>query len=183
MILDPWPSFIWYHQYDNTEEFNKDIIDTCKALIAFTPEPVADHNVDLWCNDNMKIIRGYFEEGFNELCNNYNQVPDYDIDSLNIINPMKYGDFKSCHTHDHIDAFGVYYINESEEGGNLRLYDPRFLNKKTFCNSPYIEIKPKTGLCIVAPYYVWHEVTPYLGEETRISLVCNMVLKNDFRSS
>ena len=117
-------------------------------------------------------------EGFKDLCSTYNEKADFDIDSMNMVNPMKHGDFKSCHNHDVIDAFGVYYVNESDEGGKLRLYDPRFLSKKSFSQGPYIEIKPRTGLMVIAPYYVWHEVTPYLGNETRYSLICNMVFNN-----
>ena len=177
-LSSPFDSLIWVGQFEHSDEFNADVLNTAKALIAITPEPVADHNVDLWVTDNMKQIRSYFKMGFDALCDNYSETKEYDMDSLNIINPMNYGDFKSCHTHDHIDAFGVYYLNESDEGGYLRLYDPRFLNKKSFANETYIEIKPKTGLCVVAPYYIWHEVTPYLGEDQRISLVCNMVFND-----
>ena len=178
MLYDHFKSAVWIHQFENNEEFNQDVLNTAKAIAAITPEPVADHNVDLWVSDNMRKVRSYFKMGFDALCNVYDERTNYDIDNLNIINPMNYGDFKSCHTHDVIDAFGVYYLNEPGNGGNLRLYDPRFLNKKSFNSDPYIEVQPSTGLLVVAPYYIWHEVTPYLGQETRISLVCNMVFNN-----
>lgn len=178
MIQNYYESSLWIKQFEDSDEFNKDILNTTKAIAASIPDPVADHNVDLWVSDNMKIIRDRFKDGFDSLCSYYDETADYDIDSMNIINPMVYGDFKSCHTHDVIDAFGIYYVNESNEGGKLRLYDPRFLNKKSFSKETYIEIKPKTGLMVVAPYYIWHEVTPYLGNETRYSLVCNMVFKD-----
>ena len=178
MIKNCYESSIWIKQFENSKEFNQDVLNTTKAIAAATPSPVADHNVDLWLSDNMRKIKSYFIEGFNELCNYYGETSSYDIDSMNIINPMKFGEFKSCHTHDVIDAFGVYYLNESNKGGKLRLYDPRFLNKKSFSRETYIEIEPKTGLMVVAPYYIWHEVTPYLGQETRYSLVCNMVFND-----
>ena len=175
MIQNCYESSIWIKQFVNSDNFNQDVLNTTKAIAATVPEPVADHNVDLWQTDNMLTIRSFFMEGFKELCKAYDETSSFDINSMNMINPMKFGDFKSCHTHDVIDAFGVYYLNDSEEGGKLRLYDPRFLNKKSFIKEAYIEIEPKTGLMIVAPYYIWHEVTPYLGKETRYSLVCNMV--------
>jgi hypothetical protein len=178
MIQTCYESSLWIKQFEDSDEFNKDVLNTTKAIAASIPDPVADHNVDLWVSDNMRIIRDRFADGFNSLCDYYGETSDYDIDSMNIINPMNHGDFKSTHTHDVIDAFGVYYLNESNEGGKLRLYDPRFLNKKSFSKETYIEIQPKTGLMIVAPYYIWHEVTPYLGNETRYSLVCNMVFNN-----
>lgn len=178
MIQKCYESSIWIEQFYDSKEFNQDVLNTTKAIAATTPEPVADHNVNLWVNNNMRTIRERFVDGFTSLCIDYGESTNFDIDSMNIINPMKFGDFKSCHTHDVIDAFGVYYLNESDNGGKLRLYDPRFLNKKSFAREPYIEIKPRTGMMIVAPYYIWHEVTPYLGEETRYSLVCNMVLNN-----
>ena len=178
MIHSCYESSIWVQQFRRTEEFDRDILNTVKAISATTPKPVADHNVDLWVTDNMLKIRSFFREGFKELCEAYGETSTFNIDSMNIINPMEFGDFKSCHTHDVIDAFGIYYCNDSNEGGKLRLYDPRFLNKKSFTKETYIEIEPKTGLMVIAPYYIWHEVTPYLGQETRYSLVCNMVFDN-----
>lgn len=179
MIQSCYESSIWVKQFDNDDQFNQDVLNTVKAIEATAIKPVADHNVDLWVTDNMRKIRSFFLEGFNKLCAEYNETSTFDIDSLNILNPMNYGDFKSCHSHDVIDAFGIYYCNESEHGGKLRLYDPRFLSKKSFnVRKNYIEIEPKTGLVVIAPYYFWHEVTPYLGEETRYSLVCNMVFDN-----
>tara|TARA_R110000796_G_scaffold66932_1_gene153778 strand:+ start:1656 stop:2198 length:543 start_codon:yes stop_codon:yes gene_type:complete len=178
MIQDCYHSSIWIKQFDNSKKFNEDVLNTTKAISAMTPKPVADNNVDLWVSDNMKTLRSYFASGFKDLCDHYDETSDFDIDSMNMVNPMEHGDFKSCHNHDVIDAFGVYYVNESDEGGKLRLYDPRFLNKKSFSRGPYVEIKPRTGLMVIAPYYVWHEVTPYLGNETRYSLVCNMVFNN-----
>ena len=178
MIQNCYESSIWIKQFENSKKFNQDVLNTTKAISAMTPEPVADYNVDLWQTKNMLTLRSYFMEGFEALCVEHDERSDFDIDSMNIINPMNYGDFKSCHTHDVIDAFGVYYLNESDEGGRLRLYDPRFLNKKSFSRQTYIEIKPRTGLMVVAPYYIWHEVTPYFGEDTRYSLVCNMVFND-----
>lgn len=178
MIQDCYESSIWVKQFENSKEFNQDIHNTAQAISAVTPDPVADHNVDLWVSDNMRTLRKRFMDGFETLCRYYGESTDFDIDSMNIINPMNFGDFKSCHTHDVIDAFGIYYCNDSDVGGKLRLYDPRFLNKKSFSREAYIEIEPKTGLMVVAPYYIWHEVTPYLGEETRYSLVCNMVFND-----
>ena len=187
MILHPWDSEIYVDIPNNTESFHNDVLATAKALIATTPEPVADHNIDLWQKDrNMLKVRGHIKAAFDKLCDNFAEKKKYDMDSLNIINPMNYGDFKSCHTHDKIDAFAIYYVNEpkEDEGGRLRLYDPRFLGRKAFGGktNPYLEIKPRRGMVVAAPYYVWHEVTPYLGEATRISLVCNMVF-NDTGSS
>ena len=187
MILHPWDSEVYVEVHKDSEEFHTDLLATSKAIIASTPKPVADHNVDLWVGDSMLKVREYFKTAFDLLIKGYDEKPDYDIDSLNIINPMEYGDFKSCHTHDMIDAFAIYYVNEPKdsEGGKLRLYDPRFLGRKAFAGktSPYLEIKPRKGMVVAAPYYVWHEVTPYLGSDTRISLVCNMVFKDDTGSS
>ena len=129
MIQNCYESSIWIKQFVNSDNFNQDVLNTTKAIAATVPEPVADHNVDLWQTDNMLTIRSFFMEGFKELCKAYDETSSFDINSMNMINPMKFGDFKSCHTHDVIDAFGVYYLNDSEEGGKLRLYDPRFLNK------------------------------------------------------
>lgn len=172
-----WETPIYTRQYEDSEEDQKHLQTLVEAKMADMKasgvENIADENVNI---SAFPTMLDRFKLAFDALCELYDHPKNYNMNDLNIINPMKFGEFKSVHSHDIIDAFAVFYISVGDsEGGKIRLYDPRWQNKKAFVSKkPYIEIQPTNGLLIAAPYYVWHEVTPYLGSETRISLVCNM---------
>jgi hypothetical protein len=73
----------------------------------------------------------------------------------------------------------VYFILTLEkkiQGGDLVLHDPRFHNQISFTGSKTQVITPTRGTLIAAPTYVWHEVSRYLGESTRLAVVCNCVV-------
>jgi len=177
MINEYWSTPIYSCQYNDDEDWKKQVETLAIAKITDMKASgivnIADENVNF---NAFPDIRSRFKIAFDTLCEHAGHNTNYNMDDLNIINPMKFGDFKSVHSHDVIDAFAVFYINAgNSEGGKIRLYDPRWQSKKSFApGKPYIEIEPTDGLLIAAPYYVWHEVTPYLGSEQRISLVCNM---------
>jgi hypothetical protein len=56
MIQNYYESPIWVKQFDNSNEFNQDVLNTTKAISATTPKPVADHNVDLWVSIICKLL-------------------------------------------------------------------------------------------------------------------------------
>jgi len=172
-----WETPIYSHQYEDTEEY----ISKLTALVNVKIADMRCAGIDNIADENVSFsafpeIEERFKLAFDTLCEYSEHKPNYNMSDLNIINPMKFGDYKSTHSHDSIDAFAVFYHNVgNSEGGRIRLYDPRWQNRKSFIpKKPYIEIKPGNGLLIAAPHYVWHEVTPYLGSEIRISLVSNM---------
>ena len=172
-----WETPIYTCQYEDSEEDQKHIRTLIEAKMADMKASgvtnIADQNVNF---NGLPKIEERFRLAFDSLCEAYDHPKNYNMQDLNIINPMNFGEFKSVHSHDVIDAFAVFYVNVgNSESGKLRLYDPRWQSKKAFApGKPYMEIQPTNGLVIAAPYYVWLEVTPYLGSETRISLVCNM---------
>ncbi len=73
---------------------------------------------------------------------------------------------------------------ESLDGsGNLILCDPRPAINYPYCNKA-IAWKPKTGLLIMHPAYLWHESNTYIGDGVRISIVINYrVMTNENQSS
>jgi hypothetical protein len=178
MIEKHWATPIYSHQYTDDDDWNHKLDILLKAKMTDMKSEghtnIADVNVSF---KPFPDIMDRFKTAFDELCDVYEHPKNYNITDLNIINPMNFGDYKSVHSHDKIDAFGIFYVDVGAEtsGGHLKLYDPRWQNQKSFVGSkPYMEIVPKKGLLIAAPHYVWHEVTPYVGDLTRLSLVCNM---------
>ena len=174
-------SDIWYDnlssqlmaKFENIKaEFGLDYIDAgdeeANIFSEKTPEQLA--------------LKEIFQNAFDELSESYGQSLNFSVDSLSRITPMEQYDYKPAHSHSDIDAFGVFYINVGDKnmGGDLVLHDPRFHNQISFTGSKTKVITPTRGTLIAAPTYVWHEVSRYLGESTRLAIVCNCVV--DFES-
>ena len=139
-----------------------------KSIVYQTPEQVD--------------LKEVFQDAFREVRDAYGQSLNFSVDSLSRITPMKKYDYKPAHSHSDIDAFGIFYIDvgEKDTGGDLVLHDPRFHNQISFTGSKTQVITPTRGTLITAPTYVWHEVSRYLGDSTRLAVVCNCVV--DFES-
>ena len=127
-------------------------------------------------------LKEVFENAFDELSEEYGQLLSFSVDSLSRITPMEKYDYKPAHSHSDIDAFGIFYIDAGQKhvGGDLVLHDPRFHNQISFTGPKTKVIIPTRGTLVAAPTYIWHEVSRYLGESTRLAVICNCVV--DFES-
>lgn len=88
---------------------------------------------------------------------------------------MKYGDFKKVHTHKRTSAYGIFYldtVDNKKDGGILSLYDPSFNNPDYFHGSMVAKVPTVKHRMVVAPATVWHDVSPYFGDE-RNTIVIN----------
>jgi len=106
-------------------------------------------------------------------------ILDARIDSCKI-NLMQPGYRLGCHTHYADDAFACFYFNDVQlhEGGELVLYDPRWQRNYWFAGSKLEKIRPKRGMLVIAPAFIWHEVTQYNGTDDRLTLVVNAQVYN-----
>jgi len=104
---------------------------------------------------------------------------DVELDSCKI-NLMKNGYRLGVHTHYSDDAFACLYFNDvtEDEGGEIVLYDPRWQRNYAFGGSKLEKIKSKRGQLLIAPQFLWHEVTQYNGNEERLTLVVNAQVVN-----
>jgi hypothetical protein len=104
---------------------------------------------------------------------------DVELDSCKI-NLMKKGYRLGVHTHYSDDAFACLYFNDvtEDEGGEIVLYDPRWQRNYAFGGSKLEKIKSKRGQLLIAPQFLWHEVTQYNGNEERLTLVVNAQVVN-----
>lgn len=91
------------------------------------------------------------------------------------LNILKSGDRMGIHTHFGDDAFACIYFNDvaSSDGGELMLYDPRWQKNYWFGGSKIEKIRPQRGLIVIAPSFMWHEVSTYSGKQDRVTLVYN----------
>lgn len=203
MIKQIYPTNIYQKQLDISEEKLKKIEAYLKAQhINFISSNDVDHAEFRDGNENIMIdaiIKGQCEEmkelidevkkGFLTLAysnlDNFSEsntdatVLEVELDSCKI-NLMKNGYRLGVHTHYSDDAFACIYFNDVEEteGGELVLYDPRWQRNYMFGGSKLEKIKSKRGTMVIAPQFLWHEVTHYHGNEERLTLVVNAQVIN-----
>lgn len=109
--------------------------------------------------------------------NNYHHHP---IKSINIFfNEMYEKDKHPRHSHANSHLSGVFYLNAPEGSGEFCFIDPSpVIDVIDLSGGNYtgrFKIKPSTGLLIVFPSWLEHEVEPCLCNEARISAPFNIV--------
>ena len=104
------------------------------------------------------------------------------------------GELTLVHNHN-ADLVGIYYARTANHDrppiqqadgeddyfevgdGVLVLHDPRFnANLTAICNRSHVKVFPRPGLMLIFPSYLWHSVTPHLGEFRRLSFSMNFTL-------
>ena len=75
------------------------------------------------------------------------------------------------------DPDGDYDYFAAEDGA-LILHDPRFnANLAAVRARDYAKVFPRPGLLLVFPGFLWHSVTPHLGDFRRLALSANFTLR------
>ncbi|MEA2625801.1 MAG: hypothetical protein QOD06_1846 [Candidatus Binatota bacterium] len=108
------------------------------------------------------------------------------------------GEFTLVHNHE-ADVAGIYYVTTAEydrpalvvadpageydyfaaEDGVLVLHDPRFnANLGALGSADYAKVYPRPGLMLIFPGFLWHSVTPHLGEFRRLAISANFRLRS-----
>jgi hypothetical protein len=99
--------------------------------------------------------------------------PNLDLGQYEVITPA---DFIFCRSIETIEFKESAIIKK--HGGKLILKDPSFHSNYSFHPPEDYGIETRKNRLIVAPAYVWHEVSPYIGDEDRITVVVNLHLDN-----
>ena len=103
------------------------------------------------------------------------KTKDYSIHTcwVNFLDP---GDYQSNHIHNNGWMSGVYYLDEPEielnnEHAGWIEFNRAGYNLPHFAGEKGIElIKPKAGIFIFFPSYIWHGTIPYTHKYSRISI-------------
>ena len=95
------------------------------------------------------------------------------------------GGFNRPHLHPNSLFSGVYWIKAPENSGNLMIYEPRPGVYTTMPNRKEgklpselwreVHYKPKAGVAVMFPSWLWHEVKPNESNDTRISVSFNFL--------
>ena len=98
-------------------------------------------------------------------------------------NVNRRGDYNRTHIHPGAAWSGVYYVDAGDspphgkpDSGLLVLHHPNIAAAAAFFGdvTPSVHpIRPRTGMSVVFPAHLAHEVRPYLGDRPRISIAFN----------
>lgn len=127
-------------------------------------------------------LRDIFLQGFLELNKEYNNQyseeylkEQYKHDSGNFA-ILRNGQRVGLHNHPSI-GFAIFYLTDVDneaDGGELILYDPSFHRNQYFHSPREIRIKTKKNRLVIGAADVWHEVTPYTGQQDRMCAVIDL---------
>ena len=98
-------------------------------------------------------------------------------------NLLRAGNYNTLHAHPESAWSGVYYVDAGEPaaadelGGLLELRDPRpAVEMVPAPGWPFgnpLRIQPETGLMVLFPSWLYHQVHPYRGQRPRIAIAFN----------
>ena len=199
MIYDLFPTKVLIKDTELTDQQLFDLDVAIQAIFASYEAMTGSHvtsgenSMPLFTEENLRTfpvlqdLRNIFIDGFVELglSNKQNelkedtrkkieQLVDNHAGRLPI---MRKGDYKQTHTHPGTAAFGIFYLTDvdnEKDGGKLVLRNPAFHNTPAYGESQRFEVETKAGRLVIAPSYIWHEVTPYYGDEQRVTVVSNL---------
>lgn len=140
-------------------------------------------------------LRDMFMEGLKHWLTVERVAPPDEVDLIMFSNYAGKGELTLVHNHN-ADLVGIYYARTASHDrppihqadgdddyfevgdGVLVLHDPRFnANLTAVCNRDHIKVFPRPGLMLIFPAYLWHSVTPHLGEFRRLSFSMNFTLR------
>jgi hypothetical protein len=142
-------------------------------------------------------LRGMLLEGLRQWLRAEGVKGPLSADMVLFSNFAARGDFTVVHNHN-ADLVGIYYVQTAEydrpvvwlpdpdgdydyfaaEDGALLLHDPRFnANLAALRARDYAKVFPRPGLMLIFPGYLWHSVTPHLGDFRRLALSTNFSLR------
>lgn len=199
MIKTVFPVNVLIKDHNLPEEFTKELSAAVQAIFqslmierGLSREDVSNEEFPVFTENNLKAfpvlkqLQSLFIDGFYELASSFeeNTLTKEMIEKMVSANVgklplMKKGDYKRIHGHTNAVAFAVFYLTDvdnARHGGQLILKDPSFHSNFSFHPPEDFEIETKKNRLVIAPAYVWHEVTPYLGDEDRVTVVINLHL-------
>lgn len=160
---------------------------------------IAEIPMELFSEENMEVtpelreLQKMFIDGFYELYLSYpkdrydsvygEKLLTYDDiktmaqKDLGRLPFMKKGDTKFIHNHTRCEAFGIFYLSDvdnDKDGGQLILHDPSFHHLIDFYDSHTARIETKKNRLVIVPAHVWHQVSQYIGDKERMTIVMNL---------
>ncbi|MBY0429182.1 MAG: 2OG-Fe(II) oxygenase family protein, partial [Alphaproteobacteria bacterium] len=155
----------------------------------------SDANILVWGGDMLERVVATITDLVNQTTlvlegNNYQRANiKWRVNGWANVN--RKGNQNVAHTHPGAYWSAVYYVKvpkydaQAPTGGELELLDPRGSLPLMYCPNLRFGVKgatsagtselhkPVTGQCVIFPSWLSHAVSPYIGDETRISIALN----------
>jgi hypothetical protein len=187
-------------QFSDTDDLNGDLCDLFQGrsefAAGFNMHPDALNLLHLaGAVPAITRLRGMFLEGLKCWLLAERVAGPEAVDLVLFSNYASKGELTLVHNHN-ADLVGIYYartadydrppIHQPGDGddyfeagdGVLVLHDPRFnANLAAVRNPDHVKVFPRPGLMLIFPAYLWHSVTPHLGEYHRLSFSMNFTLR------
>lgn len=134
-----------------------------------------------------KINKFLLERSAKLIIENY-QLKNVKINLLNLwINHNLKGNYNLPHIHQYSNFSGIYYVEVTEEGGDLiffrgdksnqMLHIQAILQEEDFREQ--FHIKPIKNQLIIFPSHLMHMVTPHLDDKPRVSVAFNLLISKN----
>lgn len=204
-ILDLWPTKLVRKTLSDHEEPNRELLKLVLGWDKAAAKQTRDLTTDYRDNNPFEVDSGptnWLRQQVNGAIIEYLQATGIDFPVNWQIhgwaNVNRRGDYHDPHNHPHCYLSGTYYLKvpTKRSGGRQRsdvrpnaitFYDPRTgFNMQSIRNDPYVEPEyttlPEPGLLMMWPAGLMHFVHPNLGDDKRVSISFNIILKwsNDY---
>lgn len=199
MIKTIFPVNILVKDFDLPDDFTRELSSSVQSIFqtlvverGLSRSDVSDEEFPVFTPENLEKfpvltqLRELFIDGFYELASSFEEntltrdmIAKMVETNFGKLPLMKKGDYKRIHGHTNAIAFAVFYLTDvdnEKHGGKLILKDPSFHSNFSFHPPEDYEVETRKNRLVIAPAYVWHEVTPYLGDEDRVTVVVNLHL-------
>ena len=185
---------VWTMLVDDYESINAEMLNYIKSLQAEDPKGINKSNISGWHSKAFDMEHASVLNFFNKIQNNLNKAiidlgwnnPSNKFkitSSWSIINKKGSSNNRHIHSDNYISA--AYYIRAPEGCGDILFYDPReakvIRKPKGIDGNPLsadvVNIKPKEGLLVLFPSYLYHSVEENITDNERVVISFNLDIK------
>ena len=188
-------------QFPNTNKLNDDLYELFQRRDefggSFNMHPDAMNLLKLVETEPAIVqLRDLFLQGLNQWLSAVTQPRPESAELVMFSNYAKQGEYTLIHNHN-ADLVGIYYARTADYArpavqlpgedddyfypgdGVLVLHDPRFnSNLAATGDHDHVRVHPRPGLMLLFPAYLWHSVSPHVGEFDRLSFSMNFTLRS-----
>ena len=184
---------IWAGLILNYQELNNKMLKYIKDLQIQNPKGITKSNVFGWHSEDFDLENEQPKYFINSISTNLNEAfidmgwdiknQEVKVTSMwSVINKKNASNARHIHSNNYISA--AYYVKSPENSGDIVFHDPRSvttfrypkISERNTLNSNVFSIKPKEGLLVLFPSYLYHSVDFNRTEEERVVISFNINL-------
>ena len=184
---------VWTSIIPNHKQVNEKMFSYIKSIQSADPNGKIKSNINGWHSQYFNLedeepkffinsISTTLSESFNDMDWDLKKSEIKITSMWSIINLKNASNARHIHPNNYISA--AYYVKSPENSGDIVFHDPRSvttfrypkISERNTLNSNVFSIKPKEGLLVLFPSYLYHSVDFNRTEEERIVISFNINL-------